>query len=182
MKLIIDFMPLAAFLVAYQLGGIYPATATLVVSLWIALLLDWLLRRQLNKPLLFGAVVASVLGGMTFAFHNAAFIKLKPTIVYSVMAVVLLGSHFVGDRVILERAAHSTMQLPRPVWRKLNLAWAGFFAFCAALNLYVAQNYPEATWVKFKLVAFTALPFAFALLQVPFLMRYIEQPSTEQQK
>jgi intracellular septation protein len=95
------------------------------------------------------------------------------------MSAVFLGSHFVGDRVLLERAAHTAMTLPPPVWRRLNVAWALFFAFCAILNLYVAHNYAEATWVKFKLIAFTALPFVFALAQAPFLMRYLEQPSEQ---
>ncbi len=182
MKMLIDFGPLALFAFAYWLGGIYVATAVLIVSLFAALGLDWLLSRRLNKMLLFAAIVATVLGSLTFAFHDTGFIKLKPTIVYGLMSLALLGSHFVGDRVLMERVAHSTMTLPGTVWRKLNFAWAMFFVFCAVLNFYVARHYDEATWVKFKLLAFTALPFVFALAQAPFLMRYFEDSPTDTPK
>ena len=50
-------------------------------------------------------------------------------------------------------------------------------AGCAALNLYVAHHFSEATWVKFKVIGFTALPFLFALGQAPFIARYVvEEP------
>jgi intracellular septation protein len=175
MKLMIDWGPFALFgLTYFGSRDIYAATIVLMASLWIALALDGLTTRRLNKVLLTVAIAASILGGLTLRLRDPMFIQLKPTLVYGVFALICLGSQFIGDKVLMERLAQSALILPDAVWRRLNLAWALFFAGCAALNFYVAQHFAEATWVKFKIIALTVLPFAFALAQTPFLLRYID--------
>jgi intracellular septation protein len=56
-------------------------------------------------------------------------------------------------------------------WRKLNLAWVGFFVVAGVLNLYVAYRYSEATWVNFKLFGLMGLTLAFALAQGYWIAR-----------
>ncbi|HZP11430.1 MAG TPA: inner membrane-spanning protein YciB [Nevskiaceae bacterium] len=173
MKPLLDFSPLAVFLLSYWLGGIYVATGALMVSLWIAFFLHRALFGSWSRISLWVAIVATVLGGLTVYLRDPGFIKLKPTIIYGVFAVALLGSHFIGDKVLLARMPQQVVVAPDALWRKLNFAWALFFAGCAALNLYVAHHYSEAAWVKFKVIGFTVLPFVFALAQAPFLSRYV---------
>ncbi len=177
MKLLLDYSPLAAFMAAYYLGGIYVATGVLIASLWIAICLHRVVFGKWSKTYLWVAIVATVLGSLTLYLRDPVFIKLKPTIVYGVISIALLGSHFVGDRVLLARLPQKLLVMPDTAWRKVNVAWALFFAACAALNLYVAQNFAEVTWVKFKVIGFTVLPMLFALANAPFLGRYIvEEP------
>ena len=173
MKLLLDYSPLGVFLVSYYLGGIYVATGALMASLWLAFFLHRALLGAWSKTYLWIAVVATVLGALTLYLRDPGFIKLKPTIIYGGLAAALLGSHFVGDKVLLARLPQQVVVAPDSTWRKLNFAWALFFAFCAALNLYVAHHYSEATWVKFKVIGFTVLPFLFALAQAPFIARYV---------
>ncbi len=52
--------------------------------------------------------------------------------------------------------------------------WIGFFVFVAAANLYVAYNFAEATWVKFKLFGLMGLTLVFVLLQGMWLSRRAE--------
>jgi intracellular septation protein len=179
MKMLLDFAPLPLFFIAYQFGGIYVATGVLIVSLYLALAIDRLMTGKLNRVLAGTALLATVLGGLTFALHDPAFIKLKPTIIYTVFALACIGSQFFGEKVLMERLMQSAIELPPPAWRKLNMAWALFFIFCAALNYYVAHAFAEATWVRFKLIGLTVLPFVFALLQAPFLMKHIPQETAE---
>jgi intracellular septation protein len=54
--------------------------------------------------------------------------------------------------------------------------WVGFFAVCGALNLYVAFNYSESTWVNFKLFGLFGLTLVFALLQGIWIARRSEAP------
>ncbi len=173
MKMLLDFAPLPLFFIAYQFGGIYVATGVLIVSLYVALGIDRMMTGKLNHVLAGTALLATVLGGLTFALHDPAFIKLKPTILYAVFALACIGSQFFGEQVLIQRLMRSAIELPAPAWRKLNLAWALFFIFCAGLNYYVAHQFAEATWVRFKLIGLTALPFVFALLQAPFLMKHM---------
>lgn len=181
MKTLLHYAPLALFALAYWRADIYVATEVLIVALFAALAADYAMTRKLSRSLLAYALLALVLGGATILLHDPEFIKLKPTLIYAAMALAFVGSQWIGKRVLIERMLGSAMQMPAPVWRGINLAWAVFFALCAALNWYVAQHYSEATWVKFKLIAFTALPFAFALLQAPFLARYMSEEHRDDQ-
>ena len=177
MKILVDLLPAIAFVAGYLMGDIYLATVLLVVSLFAVVAIYRLWLKQWHKAHIATALVAAVLGGVTLYVHDPAFIKLKPTVVYALFSLALLGSHVFGDRVLLARLPQKAFQLPDPVWRKVNFAWALFFAFCAALNWYVANHFDEATWVKLKAFGFTALMLVFMLAHAPFLMRYL-QPDT----
>jgi intracellular septation protein len=176
-KFLLDYAPALVFFAAYFLYDIYVATAALIVAAIALVLVYRAWQKRWHKSHLVVAVLATVLGGLTLAIHDPVFIKFKPTAVYGVFALVLLGSHFIGRRVLLARIPQTTFAFPEPVWRKVNLAWALFFLLCAALNFYVAGNYDEATWVKFKTFGFTALMLVFLLAHAPFLARYLPQDS-----
>lgn len=175
MNALIDFLPALLFLGTYAAYGIYAATAVLIVAMFALVAWYWFREHRLHKAHFITALVALVLGGLTIYVHDARFIMFKPTVVYAVFSLVLLGSHFIGERVLLARLPQKSIQLPEPVWRKVNFAWAMFFAGCAVLNLYVAYHYSEATWVKFKTFGFTALMFVFLIAHVPFLKRYLPE-------
>jgi intracellular septation protein len=174
-KFLLDYAPALLFFAAYALFDIYVATATLIVAAIALVLIYRAWQKRWHKSHLVVAALATVLGGLTLAIHDPVFIKFKPTAVYGVFALALLGSHFVGERVLLARIPQKTFSFPEPVWRKVNLAWALFFVLCAALNWYVAGHYDEATWVKFKTFGFTALTFVFLLAHAPFLSRYMPE-------
>ena len=44
-----------------------------------------------------------VFGGMTLYFHSPLFVKWKPTVIFWVMALVFLGSQFIGKKPLLQR-------------------------------------------------------------------------------
>jgi intracellular septation protein len=175
MRFLLDYAPALLFFAAYILYDIYAATAVLIVAAIALVLVYRVWQKRWHKSHLVVAVLATVLGGMTLAIQDPVFIKFKPTAVYGVFALALLGSHLVGERVLLARIPQTTFAFPEPVWRRVNLAWALFFLFCAALTWYVAGAYDEATWVKFKTFGFTALMFVFLLAHAPFLSRYLPQ-------
>lgn len=175
MKLLLDYAPALLFFGAYLVSDIYTATAVLIVAAIALVLIYRVWERRWHKSHLAVAVLAGVLGGLTLAIQDPVFIKFKPTAVYAAFALALLGSHWIGERVLLARLPQKMIELPEPVWRKVNLAWAIFFFGCAALNLYVARQFDEATWVKFKTFGFTALTFLFLLGHAPFLHRYLPQ-------
>lgn len=74
-----------------------------------------------------------------------------------------------GKQVTLkENAARNT-------WSQLNLAWSIFFLVMGALNLYVAFQFSEDTWVNFKLFGTTALLIVFVIAQGFWLSRHMEE-------
>ena len=173
MNLVLNYAPAFLFLGAYLSGDIYLATKVLIASLVLVVLIFRLWKGEWHKMHIAVAAIAGALGGLTLYLHNPTFIKYKPSAVYTLFAAALFASHFVGDKVLLARIPQQVIALPDLLWRRINLAWSLFFLFCAALNLYVAFNFDEATWVKFKAFGFTGLMFVFLLAHLPFVMRYL---------
>lgn len=176
MKTLLDLLPAIAFFAAYYFGGIYVATIAIVIALAVTVVGFKLRDGRWHKAHLIALVVSAVLGGITLTLHDPAFIKLKPSIVYGVFAIALLGSHFVGDKVLLQRLPQKMLLMPDAVWKRVNFAWALFFVFCAALNYVVAHQFDEATWVKLKVFGFSLLMIGFMLAHLPFVGRYVVQP------
>jgi intracellular septation protein len=59
------------------------------------------------------------------------------------------------------------------LWKQLNLAWVVFFLIMGILNLIVAYQYDEATWVNFKLFGGMGLMLAFVIAQGVWLNKFI---------
>lgn len=173
MNAVLDLAPALLFLAAYVVADIYTATIVLMVSLFALVAIYWIRERRLHKTHFITAVVAGIMGGLTLYIHDPVFIMFKPSAVYAIFALALLGSHYIGEKVLLARLPQKAIQLPDALWRKVNFAWAMFFLFCAILNIYVAQHYSEATWVKFKTFGFTGLMFVFLLAHAPFLKDHL---------
>lgn len=182
MKTLLDLLPAAAFFAAYYLGGIYAATIALVVALAVTVIGFKLRDGTWHKAHLVALVASAVLGGITLALHDPAFIKLKPSIVYGVFAIALFGSHFIGKQVLLQRLPQKMLVMPDFLWRRVNIAWALFFVFCAALNYIVAHQFDEATWVKLKVFGFSGLMIVFMLAHLPFVGRYLVQEGEEHKR
>lgn len=173
MNLIVDLSPAILFFGTYAALGIYTATAVLMVALFVVVAIYWLRERRIHKMHLVTALVAAVFGGLTLYLRDPAFIKLKPTVVYGLFSATLLASHFVGRRVLLARIPQTALQLPEAVWRRVNMAWALFFASCAFLNFWVATAFSERVWVGFNTFGFTVLTLLFVMAHAPFLSRYV---------
>jgi intracellular septation protein len=56
--------------------------------------------------------------------------------------------------------------------------WIVFFVVEGALNLYVAYNFDEATWVNFKLFGLMGITLLFALAQGVWISRRADHADT----
>jgi len=138
----------------------------------------WLLvRRRKTEPMHWiNLAIIVVFGGATLFLHDEVFIKWKPTVLYWLFAVVLAGGQWLLKRNFLRSMLGKQIQLPDPIWNRLNLAWTAFFAAVGALNLYVAYSWPTETWVSFKVFGIFGLLLVFIVLQSIYLGRHIKQP------
>jgi intracellular septation protein len=183
MKMLIDFLPIVAFFVVFKVvpppEGVFYATGAAIASAAALVAFTWLKHRQVSRQQLIMLGVLVVLGGATLAFHDERFIKWKPTVVSWLMGAGFLGTQFFGGKTLVERMLGESLSAPHAVWRRLNLAWVVFFAAMGALNLYVAFNFPTATWVNFKLFGTLGLTLAFAFAQAFYLTRYDVTPTND---
>lgn len=194
MKQFIDFIPLILFFIVYKIspqavdvlghsfmvGGIYSATAMLIASSLVVYGVLYVRQGKLEKSQWLTLIACLVFGSLTLAFHSETFLKWKAPVVNWVFALIFAGSHFVGDRLLIQRIMGHALTLPQAVWTKLNIAWIVFFLFCGAANLYVAFTYQEF-WVDFKVFGSLGMTLLFLVGQGIFLARHIHDadPSTE---
>ncbi|WMC11546.1 septation protein A [Oceanimonas pelagia] len=179
MKQFAEFIPLIIFFVVYKTVDIYAATGALMAATCVQMLVQWLRHRKLEKMHLITLVLVLGFGGMTMFFHDDAFIKWKVTAVNGLFALGLLVSRYGFGKNLIQQMLGKELTLPAAVWDRANLAWAGFFAFCGALNVYVAFNLPQEWWVNFKVFGLLGLTLLFTLATVLYLYR--RQPLQSQQ-
>jgi intracellular septation protein len=174
MKQWLDFIPLLLFFIAYKMLGIFPATAVLLASSVLVYGGLWIATRHLERNQVITLAITLAFGGFTLLMHDVTYLKWKAPVINWIFAVTFLGSHFVGDKVIIEHMLGHAITVPTPVWRKLNLAWVLFFIFSGAINLYVAFTW-EAHWVDFKVFGSLAMTVLFVIGQSIYLGRYLKE-------
>jgi intracellular septation protein len=168
----VDYGPLAAFFIAYLAGGLMAATAVVIVASLIAAALSWWVARRLPVMALITAGVVLVFGGLTLWLADETFIKMKPTIVQGLIAVILLGGLALGRPLLRPLLGPMLPPLADAAWRGLTLRYGLFFAVMAVLNEAVWRTQSTDFWVTFKVFGIILLTLGFALAQVPYLNRH----------
>lgn len=195
MKQFIDFIPLILFFIVYkldprtvelagqsfELGGIFSATAVLIASSVVVYGALFLLQRKLEKGQWLTLLACLVFGGMTLAFHSETFLKWKAPVVNWLFAAGFAASHFIGDKVLIQRVMGHAVQLPQQIWTRLNLAWVAFFIFSGCANLFVAFTFHDI-WVDFKVFGSLGMTVLFLVAQGVYLARHIHDDAPQQSK
>jgi intracellular septation protein len=175
-KLALDLGPLVLFFVANSRYGIFAATAVFMIAVLAALAASYIMIRRLPIMPVITAIIVVVFGGLTLVLHDATFIKVKPTIIYALFGLILLGG-LVFNKPLLGVVFDSLFHLSGEGWRKLTLRWAIFFLALAVLNEIVWRNVSTDTWVTFKVFGVVPLTILFGALQVPLIKRYAIEPA-----
>src|SRR6516165_812543 len=176
LKLALELGPLLVFFVANAHWNVFVGTAAFMAAVVVALVVSYSLTRSVPMMALLSTVVVMVFGGLTLVLHDAMFIKLKPTIIYTLFGTILLAGLAVG-RPLLTIVFHEVFELTPEGWRKLTIRWALFFLAMAVLNEIVWRTQSTDFWVTFKAFGVLPLTALFAALQYPLVTRY-ELPST----
>jgi intracellular septation protein len=195
MKQIAEFVPIVLFFIAYQLDGqnfslagwtyhfdgIFSATLVLMVATALQVLLSFAVTRRLEKRQLWLLAAVLVFGGATLIFRNQLFIQWKPTIFNWALAFAFAVSQFVGDKNLMERTLGSQIHLPRFVWTRLNLLWVSNFFIVGGLNLIVAYQFSEQTWVSYKLYSSIGFTLVLTILTALFISPHLKADAAEKQ-
>ncbi len=194
-KQFIDFIPLILFFIVFKLeprdvelagqvysvGGIFSATATLIISSLLVYGTLFAVQRRLEKGQWLTLAGCLFFGGLTLAFHSETFLKWKAPVVNWIFALAFAGSHFVGKQPLIKRIMGHAVSLPNPVWVKLNIAWILFFITLGSANLFVAFTFPSI-WVDFKVFGSLGMTVLFLIGQGVFLSRYMQDTPSNPNK
>ncbi|HTY92372.1 MAG TPA: inner membrane-spanning protein YciB [Steroidobacteraceae bacterium] len=175
MSSVLELSPLAVFGVAYYTHGIYVATAALMASMLLLLVVDLAWQKRIPAMHALSAALVFAFGSATLILHNQRFIQWKPTVLFWLISLAFLGSMWIGRRTLtqrlLEHALGEPVQVTPRQWRTLNALAVVFYGLLGGANLLVAFNLSERAWVNFKLFGLSAATVVFTALQIAWLAR-----------
>jgi intracellular septation protein len=173
MTQLLELSPLILFLIAYKLWGIYAATGTLMAACVAVLIVHRVRTGKFKTMHLVTAGVVVGLGSLTLLLHDARFIQWKPTVLMGLAAGAFLVSMVVGKQPLVRRMFEGVFPEPLEVsvraWMVINALWVLWFGLLAVLNIYIAHNFAESTWVNFKVYGITPATMLFMIPQVLWL-------------
>jgi intracellular septation protein len=198
MKFLLDFFPVVLFFIAYKFFGdlppqliefanslpfvsinakepkdaIYFATLVIIIATILQNIGHYFVFKKLEKMHLISLGILLAFGTLTLAFKDPLFIKWKVSIFNWVFSAIIIGSQFIGEKPVIERMMSHAIEVPKNIWKQINLSWGVFFALVGVVNIYVAYSYSEETWVNFKLFGVLGLTLVFMIAQGVYLAKH----------
>lgn len=173
-KFLTEFVPLILFLLVYYLSKyekpIIPATATLVIATFIGLIIAYIINRKIPMFPLISAIILGIFGGLTVFSGDDTFIKVKPTIFYTLIALTL----FIGnamDKPLLKYLLGKSFIMDNKAWNVLGMRWGIFFILMAICNELVWRNFSLDFWVSYKVFGILPLTILFVMANIPFITK-----------
>ncbi|HUS53371.1 MAG TPA: septation protein A [Thermohalobaculum sp.] len=153
-------------------GPLFVSTVFFMIAIAASLTVSWVLTRHLPRMALVTGIVVACFGGLTLWLQDETFIKMKPTIVNGIFALIL-GFGLLQGRSYLKDLMRETLPIDDAGWIIFTQRWIMFFIFMAALNEVVWRSQTTDFWVSFKTFASLPLTFVFLGLQWPLLKRHM---------
>ena len=169
--------PLLVFFGANAKFHLFVATGAFMVAIVVAMIASYIVTKHVPLLALVTGIIVLVFGTLTLVLHDETFIKVKPTIIYGLFALVLGGGLLFG-RSFIAVMFDQVFNLTPQGWRILTLRWALFFAAMAVLNEVIWRTQSTDFWVNFKVFGVTPLTMIFAFTQMPLVKRYHIDPAS----
>lgn len=182
MKFLFDFFPILLFFIVLKTHDIYWATGVAMVAVFIQVGWFYFRHRRVEPMHIITLVVITVFGGLTIYLQDERFIKLKPTVIYWIFAIILSWTQWLGKQPGLKSLLGKQIEMSDVGWYKMNLGWIGFFVIMGVVNLYVAFYYGQQLepkvqtehWAAFKAFVMPVLTLIFAFGQMMVLHQHMD--------
>jgi len=176
-KLATELGPLLVFFAVNAKFHLFVATGAFMVAIVVAMIASYVVTRHVPLMALVTGIVVLVFGTLTLVLHDETFIKVKPTIIYSLFAAVLGGGLLAG-RSFIAIMFDQMFNLTPKGWRVLTARWALFFLGMAILNEVIWRTQSTDFWVAFKAFGVVPLTMLFAIAQMPLIKRHHLDPAS----
>lgn len=185
-RLISDLGPALAFFIGYFLAPkLFPADPIthepkpiLIATLFflpvsvLAFIYSWVKTRKISPIAMFSFVMILIMSGLGLWLKNDIFIKMRPTLIYSLMGLILIYSVIVRNN-LLKTLFDSAIHMDDVHWRTLALR-AGILNICLAiLNEIMWRLFSEKIWVLYNMWGDVAINMAFWIINIMLLSKYM---------
>ena len=185
LKQVLELGPTLAFFVLYirikddvftfggtEYTGFIVAAVVFVPILLVAMGILWALTGKLSRMQVFTAFMVIFFGGLTAWFNDERFFKMKTTIVYGLLALILTVGLLRG-RSWLEYVMADMMPMRHEGWMILTKRLAMAFAVMAVANEVIWRTMSTDAWVKIETFAFPVVLMVFLFWQFAQLQPYV---------
>lgn len=169
LKFLSEFGPLVAFLIGYKNGGLKGATIYMMIASILGMAICYIVDKKIHRFSLISFIILFISGGSTLISGNDMFIKIKPTVLYLIFAIVFIYSAY-NNKPFFKYTFQGSLNLEDKHWNSLSYRFGVFFIIMALINEFVWRNFDELFWVKFKVFGAIPITIIFILLQIPFLL------------
>ncbi|TNF59697.1 MAG: septation protein IspZ [Rhodobacteraceae bacterium] len=178
LKAVLEFGPLTAFLIVYlifrddtfvvggtEYSGFLAVTAAFIPVFLMATGALWYLTGRLTRLQIVIAGMLIVFGGMSVWLNDPSLFKMKPTAIYSLLALIL-GVGLMRGQSWLEFVLEDALPLTHRGWMILTRRVTLLFVLAAVANEVVWRTQSEEFWVIFETIAMPIIVFVFFVAQV----------------
>jgi intracellular septation protein len=186
-RLVSDLGPALVFFFAYQFAdqrgvpaafeplvgqeAILFATVVFLPAALAGFAFSWLKERQISPIGLFSAVMIAVFSGLALWLRDDTFIKMRPTLIYGLLGLILIAS-VLFRRNVLKSLFSGAMHMADEHWRGLAIR-AGIMYLClSAINETVWRTQSEDTWVLYNTWGDMAINLVFWVVNLAILARH----------
>lgn len=184
LNILVDYGPLLVFLGVYkfyqppadstfgEIAAVIYGTIAFMIAAVFALVFSKLKFGHVSPMLLLSTALIVGFGGLTIWLQDERFIQIKPTAIYLLFGVLLVGGWLRGNallQVLLEAAFEG---VDHEGWLKLSRNWGFFFFVLAGLNEVLRLQLSFESWLWAKLWVFMPLSFLFTFTQIPMLLKH----------
>lgn len=185
LKQVLELGPTLAFFVLYirikddvftfggtEYTGFIVAAVVFVPILLLAMGILWALTGKLSRMQVFTAFMVIFFGGLTAWFNDERFFKMKTTIVYGLLALILTVGLLRG-RSWLEYVMADMMPMQHEGWMILTKRLAMAFGVLAVANEIIWRTMSTDAWVKIETFAFPVALMVFLFWQFAQLQPFV---------
>lgn len=185
LKQVLELGPTLAFFVLYirikedtftfagtEYTGFIVAAVLFVPVLLVAMGILWALTGKLSRMQVFTAFMVIFFGGLTAWFNDERFFKMKTTIVYGLLALIL-GVGLLRGRSWLEFVMADMLPMRSEGWTILTKRLVLAFTVMAVANEIVWRTMSTDAWVKIETFGFPIALMAFMMWQFTHLQPFL---------
>ena len=185
LKQVLELGPTLAFFVLYirikddtftfagtEYTGFIVAAVLFVPVLLLAMGILWALTGKLSRMQVFTAFMVIFFGGLTAWFNDERFFKMKTTIVYGLLALIL-GVGLLRGRSWLEFVMADMLPMRSEGWMILTRRLVMAFTALAIANEVIWRTMSTDAWVKIETFGFPLALMAFMMWQFSQLQPYL---------
>lgn len=175
--------PLVVFFLGFKFGDMMVATGAFMVSMVLSMAASYHYTKHISPMLKITFVIVMVMGSLTLILQDETFVKMKLTIINSVLGSVLAFGLLRGKaylKVVMEMA----LEMSDEGWHLFTRNYMIFLFAMAGINEFIWRTQTTDFWVNFKTFGYMGIMMAFLFGQLMFLFskKYIELPEEEAEK